>query len=514
MLLVTALIFGLFMINTYFETPIYQSQARVLVENVVYTPSGLGNFPNIETESELVRSEPVAELAASELGMDLSAETMLEGLSVAVATQTEILVINYASSGPEIAQQRAQAFAEGYLAYRRQQVVEDLETAISQFETRLQAVNQQVSDLTRELNAADSVEERASLQVSLNTSVSQLALLEQQRNEITPPELVNVGQVVAPALLPTAPSSPNVSQNAILGLFFGLLAGFAAAVLRERLDDRLRGRQDVESKLGVPVLAVIPRVSSWRRSAQPYLATRSEPHSVVSEAYKSLRTSTMFVASNKQARILMMTGPHPEEGKTATLANLAVALAQAERRVIAVSADLRRPRLHTFFEVSNDRGVTTMLAGETELSETLQRVGVDKLRIMASGPPPGNPAELLGSEQMGELLEALRANADFVLVDAPPVLGVADATILAPMVDGVILVVDTSKSTRNSVAHAVQQLAQVDAVMLGGVLNNFDVGKNLPYGNYEKYLVRAESDGSPPRGRNGVLSRLRKGVKP
>jgi capsular exopolysaccharide synthesis family protein len=206
-----------------------------------------------------------------------------------------------------------------------------------------------------------------------------------------------------------------------------------------------------------------------------------EPHSVASEAYKTLRTSTLFVASNREAKMLLIAGPYAAEGKTATLANLGVSLANADRRVIIASADLRRPRLHQFFKLENESGITTVLSGETQLHESLMRVGVDKLRVLPSGPPPMNPAEVLGSEAMGMLLDELRGLADLILLDSPPVLAVADAIVLAPLTDGIIFVADPSKSSRSAVVNAVRQLEQVNAHVIGGVLNNFDISGASPY---------------------------------
>ena len=508
-----AVVTGSVLLSSYLQTPSYRSEARVLVRavNAAFGFAGGGLF-NIQTESQLVASEPVAEFAGELLGFEGPPASLLEGLGVAVATETEILVVSYDSEDPQVAQERAQAFAEGYLTFRREQVETEAEATNERLTTQISSINRQISGLTARSDSAGG-QQRASIQTQINVLVSQLALLEQQRSRLVTPSEIEFGQVVQPAVLPSRPFSPNYLQNTILGLLLGGLVGIGAAFLRERLDDRLRGRQDLERHLGYPVLGVIPSILSWRRAGESKLVTVEEPHSAASEANKTLRAGTLFVASKSDARLLMVTGPQAGEGKTSTLANLGVAIANADRRVILVSADLRRPRLHEFFGLDNFVGVTTVLAGETEVHDAVRRVGVDRLRVLASGPPPRNPAEVLGSEAMGELLGLLREMADIVLVDTPPVLSVADAIIMAPATDGIIFVADANRATRTSVLHSAQQLEQVNGVVLGAVLNNFNPGKSVPYGYYESHIAPLNAEGGFSRSDGNVFRRLRKAAR-
>lgn len=481
---VAALVLGTIMVRSYLETPSYRSEARLIVQQS-------GAIFNMQTESQLLASAPVAEVSAEILEFEDDPSSLLDGLGVLVSPQTEILTINYVSSDPEVARSRAQAFADGYVMYKREQKQAEVETSSERLFTQIGALNERINSLTDELGETIDAGRRANLQTQINALVSQLALLEQERTTSAASATVAIGEVIQPASLPSAPFTPNYRQNAILGLFLGLLLGMLAALLRERLDDRLRGRHDFEARLGHPVLAVIPRIPNWRRRGEAKVVALEAPHSFASESYKTLRTSTLFIASNRGTRVLLITGPHAGEGKTTTLANLGVSLAHADRRVIVVSADLRKPRLHEFFRIDNDKGVTTILSGETTLPESLIRVGVDRLRVLPSGPSPLNPAEVLGSEAMGELLDQLRDMADLVLLDAPPILSVADATVLSPMSDGVILVVNPSQSSRSAVVNAVQRLEQVGTHIVGGVLNNFDLSEGS--GSYYGWRYAGES---------------------
>jgi capsular exopolysaccharide synthesis family protein len=271
------------------------------------------------------------------------------------------------------------------------------------------------------------------------------------------------------------------------------------AFLRERLDDRLRGRGDLEVQSGAPVLAVVPHLGSWKKD-HTTVVTLEEPKAAASEAFRMLRTGLLFAATQRELKTILVTSANPGEGKTATVANLAVVLAQANKRVIAVSADLRKPRLHRFFGMKNDQGLTHVLAGEIESHEALLHPGGDHLGVLASGPVPGNPAEVLTSEAMGELLSKLKEVADFVLLDLPPVLAVSDALALAPFADGVILVADAEHTSRHAVAQARHQLDQVNAHVIGAMLNNFDPSRARAYPYYYQYYYTYRYEQAEPGG--------------
>jgi len=269
--------------------------------------------------------------------------------------------------------------------------------------------------------------------------------------------------------------------NGTLALFVGLVLGMALAFLRERLDDRLEGREDLEARAGAPVLAIIPKVPGWRKKSKAQLVTLDQPKSPAAEAYRTLRTGVLFVAQERGMQTLMVASATSGEGKTTTAANLAVVLAHTGKRVILVSADLRKPRLHRFFGLPHDFGVVNYLSGEATLGEVLIDPGIPNLRVLASGPVPTAPAELLGSEAMGEMLAELREICDFLVVDTPAVLAVADALTLMPLADGVLYVGHAEATTQGALTHARAQLDQVNADVFGSVLNAFDPSKSRGY---------------------------------
>ncbi len=220
------------------------------------------------------------------------------------------------------------------------------------------------------------------------------------------------------------------------------------------------------------------------------LVTVTSPRSPASEAYRTLRTNLQFISPDKPLHALMITSPGPEEGKSTMLANLAVAMAQGEKKVILVDCDLRRPSLHKLFGLAHKRGLTTMMVDDKALADPpLQDTGVAGLRLLASGELPPSPSDLLGSQRMDRVLAMLRERADVVLLDAPPVLAASDAAILATKVDGVLLVVAAGQTKRDGVQAAKAKLEKVNARVLGAVLTNMPLDASL-----QRYYYAKEED--------------------
>ena len=214
---------------------------------------------------------------------------------------------------------------------------------------------------------------------------------------------------------------------------------------------------------------------------RPDLITLTEPRSPAAEAYRTLRTNlTFFAALDRPIETLVVTSAGPDEGKSEVLANLAVTMAQGERRTILVDADLRRPGLHEIFGVSNDRGLMTMILEEGAVDNPpLLDVGLEKLSLMPSGPLPPNPADILGSSKMEQVISALKDRADVILFDAPPVVAVTDAAVLGTKVDGVLLVVSAGRTRRDHAERAKELLERVHVRILGAVLNETARGATL-----------------------------------
>jgi succinoglycan biosynthesis transport protein ExoP len=306
------------------------------------------------------------------------------------------------------------------------------------------------------------------------------------------------------AEVPTRPSKPNKRLNLMLGALVGLMGGLGLALLLEHLDNTLRTPEEVERYLRIPNLAVVPdflclpkarkngksRISRSESSLHSSLCVPSKkaggsalPLSMLSEAYRKLRTSIFLSRPAEPPKTILFTSGTNGEGKTMTVANTAIMLAQMELQVLVIDADLRKPTCHKALRVRGGRGLTDFLAGQEELDKVITPTSISNLFVLNCGSTPPNPTELVGSKRMDETLAALKDRYDFILIDSPPVMPVSDAVILSRMVDGVVLVVRSKETQKPIVKAAVSQLGNGHGKILGVVLNGVDI-RSAEYKDY------------------------------
>lgn len=291
-----------------------------------------------------------------------------------------------------------------------------------------------------------------------------------------------VVRVVQPAAVPENPSSTGLPVLLALGLLAGLAVGVGGALLRHALDVSVTSPEQLRAAAGAPILGTVahdPRVPK-----RP-LTVHEEPQSPRSEAFRQLRTNLQFVDLDHPRKVVVVTSSLPSEGRTTTLANLAIALASAGSKVLVVEADLRRP-LADLFGLERAVGLTSVLSGQVGLDQAVQPWS-DRFDVLASGPLPPNPSELLASRQMRMLLDELRGRYDVVLVDTPPLLPVTDAAAVAPATDGVLLVCRFNKTTRDQLRGAVAALEAVSASVLGAVFSMVPATGRRAYAQYNGY---------------------------
>ncbi len=278
--------------------------------------------------------------------------------------------------------------------------------------------------------------------------------------------------VVTPATAPPSPASPNLKINLALGLILGLALGIAAALLRTTLDTRVRSENDLRRITQSPVLGGIAFEEDALKNP---LLDQGTTHSQRSESFRQLRTNLQFAQVNSSGKTLLVTSSLPGEGKSTTATNIALAMAEAGQSVALVDADLRRPMVAKYLGLEGAAGLTTALVGEANVRDLLQPWGNHELHVLTSGRIPPNPSELLGSEAMSTLIKHLEEHFDAVIVDAPPLLPVTDAAVLAQKVGGVMVVVGCHTAKQPEVEKALETLKLVDAVVLGIVLNRVPV---------------------------------------
>lgn len=274
--------------------------------------------------------------------------------------------------------------------------------------------------------------------------------------------------IITPAHAPDSPSAPNTRMNLLLGLAVGVILGLAVALLRTTLDSRIVGEADVRRVTDVPLLG---GVAFDQEAVRNPLLTQAAHQSPRAESFRQLRTNLQFANISGQAKTILVTSSLPGEGKSTTATNLAIALAQTGQTVCLIDADLRRPMLNEYLGLDRNAGLTTALIGNSDVNELLQPWGEDHLFVLTSGQIPPNPSELLGSSEMESLVRRLEQVFDTVVIDAPPLLPVTDAAVLAQHVGGVLVVAAAHKIRRNELEKSLQALELVGANLLGIVLN-------------------------------------------
>ncbi|MGA2286185.1 MAG: polysaccharide biosynthesis tyrosine autokinase [Dehalococcoidia bacterium] len=311
---------------------------------------------------------------------------------------------------------------------------------------------------------------------------------ENTQNKLSRPGDVSI---VEAATTPTTPVKPNIKINTALAAFVGLLLAGGIALLIEYLDDTIKSPDDLEA-VGLPSLGGVARFHQLKDPADNLIAgSLSRRH--FAEAYRVLRTNVQFSTIDRPGQTLLVTSANPREGKSTTAANLALVTAQAGKRVILVDSDLRRPSIHRFFGLNNEQGLTNLLlTPQPTINGYLQRTRFENLSVVTSGPLPPNPSELLASRRLDSVLDALRSQADVVIIDSPPTLPVADASILASKVDGTMLVVDTSKTRMQALRRTREALDRSKTHLLGAVLNKLKRRTGGYYYYYHYYTPDGE----------------------
>lgn len=512
------------------QTPVYEAQARVLLRSSaadqLLDQSGAG--AGVATEIQVMESEAVREAVRDVLGY-------VPSVSFSPVSETSVVVITARADSAQQAAESANGYAEGYITWRRGSTTEELTETVDRLrdagsqlsdellfaEGPIRAIEDQIAALPpedpdeepsterqqlldqRDELEAESAENRNSLQAQILANQQEIDRVQEALS------LLGTGgtEVLTPARAPSGPVSPKPLRNGILALAIGLVLGILLALVLEVLDDRIRRKEDLVAATGDrSVLGLIPTVGKARRRGRdaPVVVSSEAPNSPAAEAYRTLRTSVQFLSVDEPVRVIQVTSPNASEGKTTTVANLGLAMARAGQRVVVVCCDLRRPRVHEFYGVDNAVGFTSVLLGDATLETAVQEVpGESRLHILASGPPPPNPAELLSSKRTHDVLEVLAQFADVVIVDTPPVLPVTDALVMSSLADVTILVAKAGSSNKRAVRHAVELLDQVDANLVGSVLNGAPMGGAYGYGGgygYGSYTYSSES--TPERSRS------------
>lgn len=390
----------------------------------------------------------------------------------------------YQPDYPEMVQLRAQIEeADGQIATIAGNIRSSIRSQYQIAANEERSLQGQVSRLTGDvLDLRDRSIQYNILQRELDTTRTLYEGLLQRYKEVgvTGGVTANNISIVDRAAPPEKPSKPNLLLNISLAALLGLGLGVVAALVLEALDETIATPDDAESKLGVPVLGVIPLLEKNQTTS----AALADIRSGFSEAYYSLRTALQFSTPDGAPSSILVSSARPAEGKSTTAYAIALNLARVGRRVLLVDGDLRNPSMHRVVGVENERGMSNLLSGSADLASLTQSTRQENLFFISCGPLPPNPAELWGGDRMDQFLRESRSMFDHVVIDGPPVLGFADAPLLAAVVSGVVFVVESRGTRRGQARGALRRLRVGRAHLLGAVLTKFNV-KSTSYGGYD-----------------------------
>jgi len=514
-----------FAVHTLRKQDVYQASVTILVDYGPLTAaqssrSNAEATRTLENEIVLLGSTEVREAVAEEAGHPVSVDAVAgEG--------SDVLELSARDGDPQAAADDVNAYARAYIDVRTEGVVQDLEQQATELEAQATAIQGEIDQIESDLDSlyaqraplTPQTVEYGQLSTEISNSEStrnqRVTARDQLRSQINELNLTidtarnNAGlEILGEAEAPGSPASPNHRQDMLVGLATALVLAAAVAFVREQLDDSVRTKEELERQTGLPVLGVIPKVTSWKDPTSVHLETRHAPRSAAAEAYRTLLTSLEFLHVQRSARVIQVTSPSAGEGKTTTAANLAVAHADSGKRTLVVDCDLRRPRLHRFFGASPSPGFTSVLLGQVDLDEAVVAAeGTPGLWVLPAGPLPANPAELLRGTRAQSLLRDLRNDYDVVVMDSPPVLPVADALVVSRAADATLIVASSHATTRRRLRRAIENLRQVEAPLVGAVLNSIpaadDYGYDMGYYGYDDRRAEANGSTAGESGRNG-----------
>ncbi len=470
------------------QIPVYQTSTRLLVSN----PPAISNVDNYNamitsytmpnTYSEMVVDSPVLQGVIDKLKLDTTPDMLKGSISVSLVTDTQILVVTVSDTDPVRAADIANTLTAVFADHIRELYSQRYASSKEGISKRMEEMSAQIDETNKTLVKTFNESERQQLQVRLNEYTSLYSDMVMTYEQVRLAEAQTSANVVVtePATPNNMPVSPRTSRDTLLAVVVGMLVAAGVVFAVDMLDDTIKNPEEVRRNFNIPILGVISRHAITE--GKPI--SEAEPRSPVAEAFRSLRTNINFASVDTPLRRILITSPTPKDGKTTISSNLAVVLAQGEKKVVLIDADLRRPQIHHRFGLMNRFGLSDLFVQSIDkFADALQESNSPRLAIITSGSLPPNPAELLTSKRMGTIMDLLMKGFDTILIDTPPILTVTDAAALAQTVDGVILVAKPGSTKKSAFKQSIETLKAVKANILGVVLNEVNPSSRK-YGYY------------------------------
>jgi non-specific protein-tyrosine kinase len=492
-------------------TPVYQAVTILLVNEAPATTTNdytsvLTSERLAKTYEELIQTFPVLEETIANLKLDITPEDLQQLVIVELIRDTQLIDVRVEDTDPERAAAIANELVQVFSAQNQAMQAERYASSKANLAAKIEQMTEQVAILSAELDALEDTPENQNERTRIDEALGQYReiyasfLTSFEKVRVAESSTVSTVTQVEVATPPLRPIRPRVLFNTFVAGILGLFIAAGVAFALEALDDTL-SPDDVVTELGLPVLGVV----AHHPKEGGQLIVAFQPRSPVSEAFRSLRTNLQFASVNHPLRSLMVTSPSPQDGKSTVAANLGVVMAQGGRKVVLVEADLRRPQVHKKLGIPNRLGISSIIVQpKVVLDGTIQETSIQNLSALTSGDLPPNPAELIGSEKMNDILHLVGGLYDMVIIDTPPVMAVTDASALATKVDGVLVVIKPGATKLAACKQTIEQLKHVGANILGVVLNDVEVNRSrYKYGHYKGYYYshnkyyHTDSDNTP-----------------
>ncbi|MFQ3646614.1 MAG: polysaccharide biosynthesis tyrosine autokinase [Anaerolinea sp.] len=519
--------------------PVFQASTTLSIGRFIEAPNpNSGDIRTgidlAQTYAQLVTTFNVLQATVEALGLPISPDSLRSSITTRILPGTSLLVVTVSSDNPVVAADLANTLAEQLIAQsptnltpEQQQQVAFLNAQIQDLTVQVQQSRQQLDQVNAQLSSTTTPQQLEALTIQRNAIIDQINSAQANIARFTETiaslqQRTNALDIVERARIPTQQSSSRIETTVLLGAIVGVALAFGVVLLIEYLDDTIRTTEDATQTLAVPVLGAIVRFGKRPDRYDEMLLTNYPSMSPIAEGYRTARTNMLFSESKDHKRVFVVTSANPQEGKTVTTVNLAIAMAQAGLQVLLIDADLRRPRVHEAFKLENTVGLTTLLFSTPDLTNNdptaseqarfpalakcVQYTGVPKLRVLTSGFVPSNPTEILGSAIMTQWIAALRSSPtiDVIIIDTPPSLAAADSAVLAATIGAdVLLVIDCGKTRRGAALRAKEQFTKLNIPIAGVIVNRINP-RDEEYGYYYGYYYTPQNVGAPAQSRGKV----------
>jgi non-specific protein-tyrosine kinase len=468
-------------------TPVYQTTMRLLVSNPpsqssIDTTSMISNASLTQTYAQMLTDSPVLDRVITELGLKMASKDLAKVISVSVVPSTQIIEVKVEDTSPARAMHIADTLGTEFITRTLELQSERYRGTLTGLQKQMQDMSTQIYTTTTQIATAIDAGQKTQLETRLTQYQALYSSLDlnYQQARLAEAQTSTSVAVSQPAQIPGSPIRPKTMQNMMIAAVLGMLVAIGGIIIIEIMDDTIKDPEEVRRKFGLPILGVIAR----HTISEGKPITQEQPRSPVSESFRTLRTNITYAAVDTPLRWIIVTSATPTDGKTTVCANLGVVFAQGGKKAVVVDGDMRRPMVSKRFGLPERSGLSELFLTPLEsLDGSVQATGVAGLNVVASGALPPNPAELMASKKMIEIMERLSVENDLVLVDTPPVLTVTDAAALAPGMDGVILVAKPGVTKMAAFKQALELLQGVGANVLGVVLNEVEP-KSRRYGYY------------------------------